>query len=218
MTQSKRAWTRPSSGKPLDAKRGLESIVRTYKRTSQYAEDLDSTPMEGQGWRGNRWVGRGGVQGRYKADSRHTWAAGRNTSMSKACAIVVTCTYIGEALLGTLRSPNEPGRGLRAVSLWTPNEASNLSYVPLSMPRTLMVCLWRTGAARKPVGRGAIISPFSPLFLLIPTISAPSGHSDNRPLIPLPSPLHFRSTSDPLVPFPVPYDLCFVLRTLSGVH
>ena len=47
----------------------------------------------------------------------------------------------------------------------------------------------------------AIISPFSPLFLLIPTFSAPSGRSDNRPPIPLPSPLHFRS------PRPVPRSL-----------
>jgi len=47
----------------------------------------------------------------------------------------------------------------------------------------------------------AIISPFSPLFLLIPTFSAPSGRSDNRPLAPLPSPLLSRS------PRPVPRSL-----------
>jgi len=57
-------------------------------------------------------VGRKGRGPRsYKTDSRHMSAAGRNKSMSKVCAIVVTRTYIGEALLGTLRSPNEPGRG-----------------------------------------------------------------------------------------------------------
>ena len=36
----------------------------------------------------------------YNADSRHAWATGWNTSMSKACTIVVTRTYIGEELLG----------------------------------------------------------------------------------------------------------------------
>jgi len=90
----------------------------------------------------------------YKADSRHTWAAGRNKSMSKACAIVVTRTYIGEALLGTLRGPSEPGRGPRAVSLWTPNEASNLSYVPLSMWRTLIVRPWRGRGVEETGGKG----------------------------------------------------------------
>jgi len=42
-----------TSCKPLDAERGLESIVHT----SQCAEDIDSTPMEGQGLRGNQWEG-----------------------------------------------------------------------------------------------------------------------------------------------------------------
>jgi len=48
----------------------------------------------------------------------------------------------------------------------------------------------------------AIISPFFPLFLPIPTISAPSGHSDIPPLIPLP----FRS------PRSLPRFSCLVSR------
>jgi len=90
----------------------------------------------------------------YKADSCYMWAAGWNKSMSKACAIVVTRTYIGEALLGTLHGPNEPGRGLRAVGLWMPNEALNLSYVPLCMLRTLMVHPWRGRGVEETGGKG----------------------------------------------------------------
>jgi len=135
VTWSKRAWARSSSCKPLDAERGLKSIVRI----SQHAEDLDNTPLEGQG---GEETGEQEGEGS-KAESRRVWAAGWDTSMNKACALVVTRTHIGEALLGTLRGPNERGRGLRAVSLWTPNEASDLSYVPLSMRRTLMIRPWR---------------------------------------------------------------------------
>jgi len=45
---------------------------------------------------------------------------------------------------------------------------------------------------------GAIISPFFPLFILIPTVSAPPAHSDIPPPLPLPLPLPFRSPH----PFP----------------
>ena len=73
--------------------------------------------------------------------------------MSKACAIVVTRTYTGEVLLGPWHGPNEPGRGPQVVSLWTPNEALNLLYIPLSVPRTLIVHRWRAGAVGKPASR-----------------------------------------------------------------
>ena len=79
----------------------------------------------------------------YKTDSHHVWATGWDTSMSKACAIVVTRTYTGEVLLGPWCGPNEPGQGLWVVSLWMPNVALNLSYVPLSVPRTMIVRPWR---------------------------------------------------------------------------
>jgi len=91
----------------------------------------------------------------YKADSRYTWATGWNTSMSKACVIVVNRTYTGEALLGHYAVQTNLGG---VVSLWTLNEASSLSYVPLSMPRTLIVHPWRGRGGKEtgePEGAGS---------------------------------------------------------------
>jgi len=91
----------------------------------------------------------------YKANSRYTWAAGWNTSMSKACAIVVNRMYTGEALLGHYAVQMNLGR---VVSLWTPNKALSLLYIPLSMPRTLIVCPWRGRGSKEtcePEGAGS---------------------------------------------------------------
>jgi len=107
----------------------------------------------------------GGQEGEgSKAESRRIRAASWDTGMSKACITVVKRTYIGEAILGCLRDPNEPGRGLRAVSLWTPNEALNLSYVPPNMPRTLIVRPWRGGGVEGTSGhRGRVQGPTKPI-------------------------------------------------------
>ena len=74
---------------------------------------------------------------------------------------------------------------------------------PRRLHRTILMSGYRTWS------KSAIISPFFPLFLPIPTISAPSGRSDTLLPLPLPFLLPFRS------PRSFPRSLWLVSRTMD---
>ena len=100
-------------------------------------------------------------------------------------------TFLGAQPLRAMVRLGSPKGPLAQVIV---NSGSNITLVSSKLLKKLSL-------TPKPQEGHVIISPFSPLFLLIPTFSAPSGRSDNRPLAPLPSPLLFRS------PRPVPRPL-----------